>query len=82
MAYSSAYDEPKPRETGGMISIKYKACLNYFARDWGCAICIKVCPFSEAGYEKIKQEFLPSAASTAEPASPSAPPVPFFPNLK
>ncbi|NHJ47435.1 MAG: epoxyqueuosine reductase [Asgard group archaeon] len=28
-------------------------CFPYFAQNYGCTVCIKVCPFSTLGYEKI-----------------------------
>ena len=51
------YDEPRDAEWAGKSCIDYPACLDTFSRDWGCAVCVAVCPFSNAGYDKIKQGF-------------------------
>lgn len=51
------YDEPKPRGDGGMQCIEHDPCRKYFASNYGCAICLSVCPFSQVGYDKIKASF-------------------------
>jgi ferredoxin len=51
------FDEPQPRGDGGMQTIDHDACRDYFARNFGCAICLAVCPFSQAGYDKVKSRF-------------------------
>ena len=51
------YSEPQPRKGGGKTCIETKKCLDYFSANHGCAVCVKVCPFSNAGYEKIKKGF-------------------------
>ena len=51
------YDEPQPRGDGGMQSIDHDSCRPYFTANFGCAVCVKVCPFSQAGYDKIKAGF-------------------------
>lgn len=51
------FEEPKPRPGGGMQCIDHKTCRDYFAANFGCGICLKVCPFSQAGYDKIKESF-------------------------
>lgn len=51
------YDQPKPRGDGGMQSIDHATCRNYFAANFGCAVCLKVCPFSQVGYDKIAAGF-------------------------
>ena len=33
-------------------------CFPYFMKYHGCSICIKVCPFNQQGYDKIKEGFL------------------------
>jgi epoxyqueuosine reductase QueG len=40
-----------------MQCIDHDACRDYFATHYGCAICLASCPFSQAGYEKIKTRF-------------------------
>ena len=51
------YNEPKPRGDGGMQCIDHASCRDYFAANYGCAVCVKVCPFSQVGYDKIKAGF-------------------------
>ena len=51
------FDEPQPRGDGGMQCIEHDSCRKYFASNHGCAICLKVCPFSQAGYDKVKAKF-------------------------
>lgn len=51
--------EPQPvdKANGYKRAIRATACRDYFARNWGCAICVKVCPFSEQGYDKVKASY-------------------------
>jgi ferredoxin len=58
------FQQPKPRRDGGMQCIDHPACRDYFNQNFGCAICLAECPFSVAGYEKVKSKFR---------ANPSAP---------
>jgi len=51
-------NEPQVNENGDMTCIDYKTCIKYFSANYGCAKCIKVCPFSTAGYHKIQKGFL------------------------
>jgi ferredoxin--NADP+ reductase len=47
---------PQPRDDGvGTACIEHSLCRDYFAREFGCAVCIKVCPFSKAGYDAVKE---------------------------
>jgi NAD-dependent dihydropyrimidine dehydrogenase PreA subunit len=51
------FEEPVPRTGGGMQCIDHKTCRDYFAGHFGCGVCLVVCPFSQAGYEKIHKQF-------------------------
>jgi len=51
------YDEPKPRGDGGMQTIDHDECRDYFSDNYGCAVCLAVCPFSQFDYNKIKANF-------------------------
>ena len=44
--------------TGRKPTVHYEKCVDYYGKNEGCAVCIKVCPFSQAGYEKIRRGFL------------------------
>lgn len=51
------YDQPHPRGDDGMQCIDHDACRDYFNQNYGCAICLAKCPFSDMGYEKLKARF-------------------------
>ena len=51
------FDEPVPRGDGGMQCIDREGCNEYFSRNYGCAICLAVCPFSHSGYDKVQARF-------------------------
>ena len=51
------YDEPKPRGDGGIRSIDHDSCRTYVTANFGCAVCLKVCPFSQVGYDMVKAGF-------------------------
>ncbi len=51
------FDTPQPRGDGGMQTIDHAACRGYFHRNNGCAVCLAVCPFSHAGYDKVHGRF-------------------------
>lgn len=61
------HEQPQPR-SGGMACIEYKSCLDYFSANYGCAVCLAVCPFSTAGYAQIKAGFEATRANV-EPAA-------------
>jgi ferredoxin len=54
---NAIYEQPRPRGDGGMQCIDHTACRDYFNQNYGCAVCLAKCPFSEIGYEKIKARF-------------------------
>jgi epoxyqueuosine reductase len=51
------YEQPRSRGDGGMQCIDQTACRDYFNQNYGCAVCLAKCPFSEMGYEKVKARF-------------------------
>ena len=51
------FDQPKPRGDGGMQCIDHDGCRDYFSKNYGCAVCLSVCPFSQVGYEAVKTRF-------------------------
>lgn len=51
------YDQPQPRGDGGMQCIDHGTCRDYFTQNYGCAVCLAVCPFSHTGYEKVQARF-------------------------
>jgi NAD-dependent dihydropyrimidine dehydrogenase PreA subunit len=54
---NAIYEQPRLRGDGGMQCIDQAACRDYFTSNYGCAICLAVCPFSQAGYDKVKAGF-------------------------
>ncbi len=50
-------EQPEPRGDGGMQCIDHASCRDYFTRNYGCAVCLAICPFSQVGYDKVKARF-------------------------
>jgi ferredoxin--NADP+ reductase len=50
--------EPELLSNGDSRCIDYPKCLDFFSANFGCAVCVKVCPFSTAGYEKVQRGFV------------------------
>ncbi|MEI2612015.1 MAG: reductive dehalogenase domain-containing protein [Candidatus Promineifilaceae bacterium] len=57
------FEEPRPRGDGGMQTIEHATCRDYFTEHYGCAVCLAVCPFSRAGYDKVQARFKGNAAA-------------------
>lgn len=51
------YDTPIVHETGRVTHIDNEKCFPYFANNYGCTVCIKVCPFNNTDYYTIKNKF-------------------------
>ena len=51
------YDEPTQHKNGLITVLDNEKCFPYFAKNHGCSVCIKVCPFNQQSYDKIKTEF-------------------------
>lgn len=51
-------DEPIIHPSGQITHIENEKCMPYFVNDFGCSVCIKVCPFNNVPYSKIKEKFL------------------------
>jgi len=47
----------KYNDNGFITHIDRSKCFPYFANEYGCSICIKVCPFSRIGYQKILDRY-------------------------
>ena len=50
-------EEPVPQPAGHYTCVQEDRCLEYFGKNYGCSICIKECPFTTTGYERIKGAF-------------------------
>ena len=51
------YDKPVEHENGLVTVLDNNLCFPYFAKNHGCSVCIKVCPFNQQSYNKIKENF-------------------------
>ena len=61
--YTSAKADPM---SGRKKTVHFDKCVTYFGENQGCAVCVKVCPFSQAGYDKIQSGFLLAEAKRIE----------------
>ncbi len=44
---------PIKKEQGNISRIDSDKCFEVFYKKTGCSICIKVCPFSKIGYDRV-----------------------------
>ncbi len=51
-------DEPVLHESGQITHVENTKCMPHFMNEYGCSVCIKVCPFNYTSYEQIKEGFL------------------------
>ena len=51
------FDQPQVNANGRVTCIDGATCLDYFAANYGCGICVDVCPFSQKGYDVIHERF-------------------------
>lgn len=54
--------DPEPDADGRIAAIDAQRCGPYMAANHGCGVCIAVCPFSLAGYEKVQSGFFRARA--------------------
>jgi len=52
------YENPIHHDNGLVTVLDNQKCFPYFVAYHGCSICIKVCPFNQQSYDKIKKGFL------------------------
>lgn len=51
------YDQPVSRPSGIVSHVDVDRCFPVFADQYGCSLCIKVCPFNLYPYEQIRDRF-------------------------
>jgi ferredoxin len=51
------FDAPRPLAEGRHQTIDHGRCRDYFLENYGCGVCLAVCPFSVAGYDAIQARF-------------------------
>ncbi len=49
--------EPIHHANGQITCVENERCFPYFSDYHGCSVCIKVCPFNQLPYDKIKRSF-------------------------
>ncbi len=54
---SAIKHQPEARGDGGMQCIDHATCRAYFTSNYGCAVCLAICPFSQVGYDTVKVRF-------------------------
>jgi len=55
------YEQPIHHESGRITCVDNDLCFPYFNDHHGCSVCIKVCPFNDTPYDRIKAAFLKEA---------------------
>ena len=51
-------DLPREQDNGLITCVDTEKCFPYFMDHYGCSICIRVCPFQEQDYDKLKSHFV------------------------
>jgi len=51
-------EAPLSRAAGHARCVEPETCLAYFGTHYGCSVCIKVCPFTTQGYERVKKGYM------------------------
>jgi hypothetical protein len=54
--------EPERHENGQITYVSNERCFPYFSDYYGCSVCVKVCPFHQQSYMKIKDGYLENAS--------------------
>ena len=52
------YDKSIINNSKHISHINYDRCMSYFNDNFGCTICVKVCPFTKVGYDKLRAGYL------------------------
>ncbi|NHJ33760.1 MAG: epoxyqueuosine reductase [Asgard group archaeon] len=57
------YEKAIEQEAGRITHIDNEKCFPYFGNNYGCTVCIKVCPFNKTDYNTLKKNFNKSQKS-------------------
>ena len=49
--------QPTARDNGLVTCIDSERCFPYFVEQYGCSICVRVCPFHKGDYRRLKKRF-------------------------
>lgn len=52
------HETPVKTKGDNIAYIDNNVCVSYFAKNYGCSVCVKECPFNQLGYNKIKDNQL------------------------
>lgn len=63
--------KPEPDADGRISVIDADKCGPYMSANHGCGVCIAICPFSMAGYDKVQAGFERAQAKRRPQASPA-----------
>lgn len=61
------YDQPIPRPAGILTHIDVEKCFPVFEAQYGCSVCVKVCPFNLHPYEKVRAGYQHGARTRIGP---------------
>ncbi|MHA2431774.1 MAG: 4Fe-4S dicluster domain-containing protein [Candidatus Thorarchaeota archaeon] len=50
-------EKPEEHPDGRKTQITTKKCFPYFMEQYGCTVCVRVCPFSRKSYSEIRDAF-------------------------
>jgi epoxyqueuosine reductase len=51
------FETPKTTINTRVRHIEYDKCMTCFNLNFGCSVCVKVCPFTKAGYQKLYEVY-------------------------
>ncbi|OLS28792.1 MAG: 3-chloro-4-hydroxyphenylacetate reductive dehalogenase precursor [Candidatus Heimdallarchaeota archaeon AB_125] len=51
-------DKAIEHPNGQITHVENTKCMPYFINEYGCSVCIKVCPFNNVDYYQLKENFL------------------------
>ena len=51
-------DQPLEQDNGLVTCVETEKCFPYFSDNYGCSVCIRVCPFQEQRYDKLKRHIV------------------------
>lgn len=55
---TAIYSQPRSVKEQYVTHIQYDKCMTYFNDHYGCSVCIKVCPFTKSGYDRVRGIYL------------------------
>jgi ferredoxin len=59
------YEESIRHESGQITYVDNDKCFPYFHYNHGCSVCIKICPFNQRSYDKIKTSYFNNLSNSS-----------------